>query len=284
MAPERLRGDPIDPRCDVYSVAVCLHLAVHGVLPPTGGEPLRSMFEVDPLLAALIERGLAPDKDLRFEDASAMAMALQLWLDTAAVKSAPTATTRLDSGHPTLAASVEAPEARSRWAPLAAFAFVGLMGAFLAWRVASPLAASSKVQTDTGREARDEAPPTARETSIPGEADSPTEVNSSTEVGAAVASTAETEPEPPRRSEADVAVAQERSPRPTSRRDRARSRRSGATSPSARGTDESPPTAPLPSVTPPPVEPPPPSRSRSRPRPSLLEAPIEPDWSRARRR
>lgn len=80
MSPEQLRGEPLDPRADLYAASALLYEALTG-LPPYDGPtapivigrilteplaPVRSLRPDCPAdLAELVERGLARDRDLR---------------------------------------------------------------------------------------------------------------------------------------------------------------------------------------------------------------------------
>jgi serine/threonine protein kinase len=63
MAPEQRRGDPADPRSDVYAFCVVLHEALHGARPD---EPASALRSVPRWLSRIIARGLADDPALRF--------------------------------------------------------------------------------------------------------------------------------------------------------------------------------------------------------------------------
>ena len=92
LAPERLVGDPATVASDVYSLGVVLYEALAGRRPFGGdsadawsgalvGTPLVPLSEVrpgtDPVLAAAVERALAPDPNVRFWSAAEMAAAIQ---------------------------------------------------------------------------------------------------------------------------------------------------------------------------------------------------------------
>jgi serine/threonine-protein kinase len=95
MAPEQMRGDPdIDPRADLWALTVTMSELIAGFTPFAGntvqhlimevlGQEPRSLLGVpgvDDELAAIIARGLAKDRNLRFPDARTMGNALALWL------------------------------------------------------------------------------------------------------------------------------------------------------------------------------------------------------------
>jgi eukaryotic-like serine/threonine-protein kinase len=91
MAPEQLRGEPVDRRADVYSAAVVLWEALTGerlfrgeneghtvervlfgaLAPPSGVRP-----DVPPALDAVVMRGLSRERTARFGTAKEMAIAL----------------------------------------------------------------------------------------------------------------------------------------------------------------------------------------------------------------
>jgi len=90
MPPEQVCGDPLDERADVYSLAATLHTILVGE-PPFGrgnwGEilpriltgnriTLKQRDGVDPMLAQVIEQGLATEPDARWGSAREMEMAL----------------------------------------------------------------------------------------------------------------------------------------------------------------------------------------------------------------
>ncbi|MGC8916773.1 MAG: serine/threonine-protein kinase [Thermoanaerobaculum sp.] len=91
-APEQLRGESVDPRCDVYAVAVVLFEMLAGDKPFSGKtfeefvaralseppRPLRSLRPEVPLeLEAVVMRGLAREREKRWPSARAMASALR---------------------------------------------------------------------------------------------------------------------------------------------------------------------------------------------------------------
>lgn len=93
MAPEQVAGDPVDARCDIYSLGCVLYELVTGSRPFEGspvvvmGKQLREEAERPALrapnvripaeLEVVINRALAKDKDARFESARAMREALE---------------------------------------------------------------------------------------------------------------------------------------------------------------------------------------------------------------
>jgi serine/threonine-protein kinase len=105
MAPEQLRGGPIDGRVDQFAWAVLAHEVLTGALPWRGGddllavlasvltdpvdeEPLRAAGLPAPLRAALL-RALAKDPDRRFPSMKALLDALDAPVTTAPPPSAP---------------------------------------------------------------------------------------------------------------------------------------------------------------------------------------------------
>jgi serine/threonine-protein kinase len=91
VAPERLAGDTVDGRADLYSVGVMLYEMLAGVRPFTGTptevaeahlilqpRPLRAIRpDVPAALAAVVVRAMSKSPDRRFSNASAMLAALQ---------------------------------------------------------------------------------------------------------------------------------------------------------------------------------------------------------------
>jgi serine/threonine-protein kinase len=91
MPPEQLKGEGVDPRSDVYAAAAVLYQMLSGRLPHEApsfellvlrvctedSTPLRNVMpQVDPQLAAVVERGLARDRAMRWPSADAFADAL----------------------------------------------------------------------------------------------------------------------------------------------------------------------------------------------------------------
>jgi serine/threonine protein kinase len=98
VAPEQLRGEPVDARTDVFSLGVMLWEAISGArfgggrgvdsvvkvqARLAGAEPsIRDVVpEVDDALAQIVERALAPEPSARFADAAAFAGALEDYLE-----------------------------------------------------------------------------------------------------------------------------------------------------------------------------------------------------------
>ena len=92
LAPERLRGEPADPRSDLYAIGVILYELLAGTPPFTGDDDfdiisahlsdpppdLATVLAIAPPadVIAIIERALAKDRAERFADATAMADAI----------------------------------------------------------------------------------------------------------------------------------------------------------------------------------------------------------------
>jgi len=92
MAPEQLRGGPLDPRCDIFSLGVVLYEALTGTPPFAGADLSQIMYQivhaeppppgalnsrVPPLLDLIVAKALAKDPAARYPDARALAADLR---------------------------------------------------------------------------------------------------------------------------------------------------------------------------------------------------------------
>jgi serine/threonine protein kinase len=102
MSPEQCRGEPLDPRSDVYSLGVMFYEMLTGA-PPFIGPNMASLVTkhlteappslslrpgISPTLDAVYQRALAKDKNMRQADATAFSRELQTALED--TRSAPT--------------------------------------------------------------------------------------------------------------------------------------------------------------------------------------------------
>ena len=95
MAPERLRGAPLDARSDIFAIGVVLYQTLTGQLPFQGedGELVNKLFNAKhpplgtylqsypPVLDAIMERALAKNPDDRYSTADEMATELFALID-----------------------------------------------------------------------------------------------------------------------------------------------------------------------------------------------------------
>ncbi len=123
VAPERLAGDVVDGRADLYSIGVMLYEMLAGVRPFAGTpaevaeahlvvqpRPLRAIRpDLPAALAAVVVKAMAKSPERRFGDAAAMIAALQAALaPSGSVKTRRTATLRAASSSSGLQRSTEA--------------------------------------------------------------------------------------------------------------------------------------------------------------------------------
>jgi eukaryotic-like serine/threonine-protein kinase len=129
VAPEQLRGEPLDLRCDVYGVGVVLYELLTGRRAFAGrslDEIRQAVLEadvpsahsvnrnVDPALSEIVARAMARKPAQRYRSARQLARALRAWLDEASDSQA------------------AAPFGRANWA-WSAFAGLGLAAAVAFW-------------------------------------------------------------------------------------------------------------------------------------------------------
>lgn len=100
MAPEQLRGDPVNPRIDIYGLGATLYEAISGAPPfPADSSALaiRRILTVDPPrlrgidrdLAVIVGRAMDKDPNRRFPTAAAMADDLERYLAGVPIRSRP---------------------------------------------------------------------------------------------------------------------------------------------------------------------------------------------------
>ncbi|MGK2869577.1 MAG: serine/threonine-protein kinase [Mycobacterium sp.] len=76
LSPERLAGRPATPADDLYAVGVVAFEALVGRVPSPRDDLAALRPDVDPVLASVIQRAVAPDPRARFADADQMRAAL----------------------------------------------------------------------------------------------------------------------------------------------------------------------------------------------------------------
>ncbi|MBL8602155.1 MAG: protein kinase [Myxococcales bacterium] len=94
MSPEQAKGEPIDPRADIWALGVVMYECLTGQLPFDGENfnlqivavvtehhKPASDFEVEPGLSAIVDKCLQKDRNRRFASASEMLEALKTYLD-----------------------------------------------------------------------------------------------------------------------------------------------------------------------------------------------------------
>jgi hypothetical protein len=113
LAPERLNGAPATARSDIYALGVVLYEALAGAKPFDGATPLATAQaistgsyrplvdarpELDPALAAVVERAMATDPARRFSSAAEMSAAITGGLGFATTAAAATDTVEVRAG------------------------------------------------------------------------------------------------------------------------------------------------------------------------------------------
>lgn len=97
MAPEQARGEDVDGRADLYSLGMCMYVALTGHVPfPIGDQaellraiqdsepvPLRTLRpDCEPALADVVAQAMDKDPGRRFQTADAMLGALRPWVES----------------------------------------------------------------------------------------------------------------------------------------------------------------------------------------------------------
>jgi TonB family protein len=102
MAPEQALGNPVDHRCDIYSLGIVAYEVFVGDVPFTGDSPVAVLLKqvndpvptpreglLPPLLMATIQRALAKDPRDRWTSAGAFVAALEAAVDATSGERAP---------------------------------------------------------------------------------------------------------------------------------------------------------------------------------------------------
>lgn len=94
MSPEQMRGEPVDPRTDLYALGATLYQMLTGHTPHRGETleevanatlfapiaPIRSLrVDCPPLLERMVLKALARERECRYEDATEMRKELERW-------------------------------------------------------------------------------------------------------------------------------------------------------------------------------------------------------------
>jgi TolB-like protein len=144
MAPEQLRGEPVDMRCDIWALGIVLYEMAAGDRPFRGNtgyelsssilsQPPRPLsLEAPAVLRAVIERCLEKEPGRRYQRAGEVRAALEAPLATAAAS----ATEHRRGGG----------RRASRWAPAAGLALVAVL-AVVGWRLFLARPAAPKISS-----------------------------------------------------------------------------------------------------------------------------------------